>query len=278
MDSSPRIRSEGAGETELTAALAAARRGDRERAQELAWQSLRQNPRRESSWLLLASLVVSREDQEMCLRQVLSIDPQHAFAMRWFERVMSAENPDALPLPYVNEAAVPPPPARSVAPSADRPMARIVPFDTMPLSVHRLSGQPPEAVAIRPRVLVVDDSATVRRLVSIALEQLGCDVVTASGGLEALGAMSHAAPSLVLLDVGLPNLDGHQICRAIRRNERTRHVPVVMLTGRDGLVDRLRGKIAGASEYLTKPFDPKLLAEVVGRYLTLNGGDGWQAR
>jgi twitching motility two-component system response regulator PilG len=260
----PRPASEG--ESELAAALEAARGGERDRAQELAWLSLKRNPRREAAWLLLASLVPNREDQEMCLRQVLALNPEHAFAQDWFAKVEQADHAGALTLPFVDETVVPPPPA-------ERPMAKVLSLDTVPVRVRELP-EPPVADAVqpaadRPQVLVVDDSATVRRLVSLALERLGCEVITATGGLEALGAMNHAAPDLVLLDVGLPNLDGYQICRAIKRNERTRYVPVIMLTGRDGLMDRLRGKMAGADEYLTKPFDPKALVAVASRYITL---------
>src|SRR3954453_3472645 len=92
-------RPESAGEEELAAALAAARGGEREKAQELAWRSLRGNPRRESTWLLLAALVPSREDQEMCLRQVLAINPRHTAAQGWFTRVTESERTSALPLP-----------------------------------------------------------------------------------------------------------------------------------------------------------------------------------
>jgi len=270
-------RATGAGEAELASALEEARGGNRERAQDLAWQSLKRNPRREAAWLFLASLVPSREDQEMCLRQVLAINPEHGFAREWFAKVMMAEHLGALTLPFVDETVVLPPAAKPAVeePAVEPPMAKVLALDTLPIqrsqAVEKLHAEapPPLPVVQRPRVLVVDDSATVRRLVSLALDRLGCEVVTASSGLEALGAMSHAAPDLVLLDVGLPNLDGHQICRAIKRNERTRDVPVIMLTGRDGLMDRLRGKMAGAAEYLTKPFDPKALTAVVSRYIVL---------
>jgi twitching motility two-component system response regulator PilG len=254
------------GERELAAALESARGGNRERAQDLAWQSLKRNPRREAAWLLLASLVPTREDQEMCLRQVLALQPEHAFANLWIAKLAQTEQAGALPLPFLDETVVPPP-------AAEPPLAKVLSLDTVPIPIVQTPVPPPPpapAPPPRPRVLVVDDSATVRRLVSLALDRLGCQVVTASGGLEALGAMSHTAPDLVLLDVGLPNLDGHQICRAIKRNEKTRGVPVIMLTGRDGLMDRLRGKMAGAAEYLTKPFDPKALTAVVSRYIALS--------
>ena len=280
-------RPESAGEEELAAALTAARSGEREKAQELAWRSLRGNPRRESTWLLLAALVPSREDQEMCLRQVLAINPWNTVAQGWFTRVTESERTSALPLPFPRPA--PPLPAAAPAPAlvppsapaparSEKPVARGFAFDphfdTVPLAVdeppvHLVPAASAAPVAPRSRVLVVDDSATVRRMVTLALKRLGCEVITAAAGLEALAAMSNAVPDLVLLDIGLPNLDGHQICRAIRRNQRTRDVPVVMLTGRDGLMDRLRGKMAGADEYLSKPFDPQALTAVLRKYLHL---------
>jgi twitching motility two-component system response regulator PilG len=249
-----------AGEEELAEALESARLGDKENARQLAWLSLRRNPRRESAWLLLASLVESREDQEMCLRQVLSVDPGHSFAGAWLAKLLRLEESAQrarLSFQEVTGEIPLAPPALSALPAIALEAAEPV--------------EPTPAPPARPRVLVVDDSATVRRLVSVALERLGCEVITASGGLEALGVINHAAPDLVLLDVGLPHLDGNQICRTVKRNERTREVPVVMLTGRDGLVDRIRGRMAGATEYLTKPVDPQALAALVDKYLGPRG-------
>lgn len=225
------------GDRELAEALTAARQGDRARARELAWASLRENRERDSAWLLLASLAESDDDAALCLRQVLARDPDNSFARSWLARIEDA----------VVRLAPEPPPAQA----------------------ERFRPEPP-AVPVsrpRPRVLVVDDSATVRRLVALALERHGCEVIGAASGIEALGVVGHSTPDLVFLDVGLPHLDGNQICRALKRNERTRDVPVVMLTGRQGMIDRLRGRVAGASDYLTKPVDPKALIEVVKLHL-----------
>ncbi|MDX2000560.1 MAG: response regulator [Thermoanaerobaculia bacterium] len=225
------------GDRELAEALAAARKGDRVRARELAWASLRANRERDSAWLLLASLADSDDDAALCLRQVLAHDPGNEFARKWLARIDEA---------VVRRAPEPP-----------------------PSEAARFQPEPPAAPVSRPRprVLVVDDSATVRRLVALALERHGCEVIGAASGIEALGVVGHSTPDLVFLDVGLPHLDGNQICRALKRNERTRDVPVVMLTGRQGMIDRLRGRVAGASDYLTKPVDPKALIEVVKLHL-----------
>ncbi|HBL29545.1 MAG TPA: hypothetical protein DD490_22145, partial [Acidobacteria bacterium] len=139
------MRGGNTGDQELAEALAAARAGDSIRAQELAWASLRHNPRREAAWLLLTSLVPGREDQEMCLRQVLSINPEHAFAREWFEKVSQAEIVQALKVPFLDETAVPPPPAR--------PMGRVLGMDTVPVNIAR-SAPAPAPAPVRPRILV----------------------------------------------------------------------------------------------------------------------------
>lgn len=123
----------------------------------------------------------------------------------------------------------------------------------------------------RPRVLVVDDSVTVRRLLARLLERHGCEVTAVATCLEALGEVGNATPDLVFLDVGLPHLDGTLICRTLKRSECAHRVPVVLLTGHEGPLDRLRGSVAGASAYLTKPVDPQALIEVVDLHLSRSG-------
>ena len=104
-------------------------------------------------------------------------------------------------------------------------------------------------------VLVVDDSATVRSLVGSVLEDGGYETAFASTGMEALAALRKQVPSLVLLDIGLPNMDGYQLCQLIRQNPATAEVPVVMLSARDGFFDQVRGRMVGCQDYITKPFD-----------------------
>ncbi len=112
-------------------------------------------------------------------------------------------------------------------------------------------------------VLVVDDSATVRKLVSVVLERRGHRVLAASGVMEALARLNDATPDLVLLDVTMPHTDGFQICQILKATSATKNVPVVMLSGKDGFSDKVRGRMAGAVSYITKPFEPATLIEVV---------------
>lgn len=119
-----------------------------------------------------------------------------------------------------------------------------------------------------PLIFVVDDSATVRKLVTIALEGAGYRVVSFADGLQvADGIKAHGVPALAILDIAMPGLDGFQVIAQLRENPETAKVPVFLLTGKDSFLNRLRGKWAGVAEYLTKPFQPKALVEVVGKHL-----------
>ena len=118
-----------------------------------------------------------------------------------------------------------------------------------------------------PVVLVVDDSPTIRKIVEITLKRQGIEVVSASSGVIALAAIANTPPQLILLDIMLPKVNGYQICQIIRRNPAYRHIPVVMLSGKDGVFDKVRGKLVGATEYITKPFEPRDLLRVVRKYV-----------
>jgi len=118
-----------------------------------------------------------------------------------------------------------------------------------------------------PVVLVVDDSPTIRKIVEITLKRQGIEVVSASSGVIALAAIANTPPQLILLDIMLPKVNGYQICQIIRRNPSYRHIPVVMLSGKDGVFDKVRGKLVGATEYITKPFEPRDLLRVVRKYV-----------
>jgi twitching motility two-component system response regulator PilG len=118
-----------------------------------------------------------------------------------------------------------------------------------------------------PVVLVVDDSPTVRKIVQLTLQREHIRVVTAGDGLSALTAVSDEEPDLVLLDIMLPKMDGYTICQVIRRSTAFRTMPIIMLSGKDGLFDKMRGKLAGSTEYITKPFDSAELVQIVKRYL-----------
>lgn len=119
----------------------------------------------------------------------------------------------------------------------------------------------------RPKILVVDDSKTIRRTAEALLAQAGYRVVTAADGFEALALTADERPDLILVDVMMPRLDGYQTCALIKHNPHFRRIPVIMLTSKDGLFDRARGRVAGSDEYLTKPFTREELLEAVARHL-----------
>ena len=118
-----------------------------------------------------------------------------------------------------------------------------------------------------PVVLVVDDSPTVRKIVQLTLQRERIDVETASDGLTALAAVADIQPDLILLDIMLPRMDGYNICQVVRKSMAYRDLPIIMLSGKDGLFDKMRGKLAGSTEYITKPFDSSELVQTVKRYL-----------
>ncbi len=117
------------------------------------------------------------------------------------------------------------------------------------------------------KILVVDDSPTVRKLISGKLEKCGHEVVCAIDGVDALEKINELMPDLVLLDITMPRMDGYQVCKLIRNNETTKDVPVVMISGKDGFFDKVRGRMAGTTGYITKPFGPETLMKTVETYL-----------
>ena len=124
-----------------------------------------------------------------------------------------------------------------------------------------------EAESTRPVVLVVDDSKTVRRSASGFLTDIGLSVVSANDGFEALAKVVESKPALVFIDIMMPRLDGYQTCALIKNNADYRDIPVIMLSSKDGLFDRARGRVAGADDHLSKPFDAVQITEVVTRHL-----------
>lgn len=118
-----------------------------------------------------------------------------------------------------------------------------------------------------PCVLVVDDSPTIRKLVEITLRREGFSVVFAENGITTLAALTRHRPGLIILDIMLPAINGYQICQVIKRHPRCRGIPVIMLSGKDGAFAKVRGRMVGATEYLTKPFAPAELLAAVHRCL-----------
>ncbi|QYO66671.1 response regulator [Leptolyngbya sp. 7M] len=117
------------------------------------------------------------------------------------------------------------------------------------------------------RILVVDDSPTVRKLIAGKLEKCGHIVSCASDGVEAIALAKDSNPDLVLLDINMPRMDGYQACKSMRNTPATANVPIVMISGKDGFFDKIRGKMAGCSGYISKPFGPETLMRIVEEHL-----------
>ncbi len=146
------------------------------------------------------------------------------------------------------------------------------------------SGLPPEAAASRSvrgidmdeanhagslaglRVMVIDDSKTIRRTAETLLKKEGCDVVTAVDGFEALAKIADQQPQIIFVDIMMPRLDGYQTCALIKNNQMFKSVPVIMLSSKDGLFDKARGRIVGSEQYLTKPFTREELLSAIRTY------------
>jgi twitching motility two-component system response regulator PilG len=118
------------------------------------------------------------------------------------------------------------------------------------------------------KVMVIDDSKTIRRTAETLLKKEGCEVVTANDGFEALAKISDTQPDLIFVDIMMPRLDGYQTCSVIKSNKMFKATPVIMLSSKDGLFDKARGRIVGSEQYLTKPFTREELLTAIRRFVT----------
>jgi twitching motility two-component system response regulator PilG len=116
------------------------------------------------------------------------------------------------------------------------------------------------------KVLVIDDSNTIRRSAEVFLRQAGYDVILAQDGFEALAMISDHKPRVIFVDIMMPRLDGYQTCALIKQNPVFKSTPVIMLSSKDGAFDRARGRLAGSDLYLTKPFTKERLIQAVVDY------------
>jgi twitching motility two-component system response regulator PilG len=116
------------------------------------------------------------------------------------------------------------------------------------------------------RVMVIDDSKTIRRTAESLLRKEGYDVVTAMDGFEALSKIADYKPDLIFLDIMMPRLDGYQTCALIKHHRVFRQTPVVMLSSKDGLFDRARGRVVGSDHYITKPFTREDLLDAISQH------------
>jgi twitching motility two-component system response regulator PilG len=117
------------------------------------------------------------------------------------------------------------------------------------------------------KVLVIDDSNTIRRSAEMFLRQAGFDVILAEDGFDALAKISDHQPRVIFVDIMMPRLDGYQTCALIKQNPALKTTPVIMLSSKDGVFDRARGRLAGSDRYLTKPFTKEALIDAVNEYV-----------
>jgi twitching motility two-component system response regulator PilG len=118
------------------------------------------------------------------------------------------------------------------------------------------------------KVMVIDDSKTIRRTAENLLKKAGCEVLTAIDGFEALAKIVDDEPDVIFVDIMMPRLDGYQTCALIKNNSKFRDTPVIMLSSKDGLFDKARGRIVGSQQYLTKPFTRDELLGAIKRHTT----------
>jgi len=117
------------------------------------------------------------------------------------------------------------------------------------------------------KVMVIDDSNTIRRSAEIFLLQAGCTVILAEDGFDALAKIADHQPDLIFVDIMMPRLDGYQTCALIKNNQMFKSTPVIMLSSKDGLFDKARGRIVGSEQYLTKPFTREELLGAIRRHV-----------
>jgi len=116
------------------------------------------------------------------------------------------------------------------------------------------------------KVMIIDDSNTIRRSAEIFLKSSGCEVILAEDGFEAMSKIVDNQPNIIFIDIVMPRLDGYQACMLIKKNPTYQSIPVIMLSSRDGLFDKAKGRIAGSDNYLTKPFTAEGLLSIIRKY------------
>lgn len=141
-------------------------------------------------------------------------------------------------------------------------------FNSLLFEDQHVTGDENEMDISGIKVMVIDDSKTIRRTAESLLKKAGCDVITAIDGFEALALIADLHPDVIFVDIMMPRLDGYQTCALIKHNEVYRDIPVIMLSSKDGLFDRARGRIVGSEQYLTKPFTKDELLGAIRRHVS----------
>jgi twitching motility two-component system response regulator PilG len=155
--------------------------------------------------------------------------------------------------------------ARSLLPSVQQGLVSLT-YPSTPAFVLNQTAEGPWQQRV-PRIVCVDDGATIRQTVEHILDHHGYEATSIGNPLKALGLMFQLQPDLMLCDIAMPELEGYELCAMLRHSNAFRQVPIVMLTGKDGFIDRVRARMAGATDYLTKPFGASELLALVEKYV-----------
>ena len=134
--------------------------------------------------------------------------------------------------------------------------------------VSQQSNNAQNQEALSVKVMVIDDSKTIRRSAETLLKKAGCEVVTAVDGFEALAKITVHKPDIIFVDIMMPRLDGYQTCALIKNNQSFKATPVIMLSSKDSIFDRARGRIVGSEKYLTKPFSKEDLINAITTHVS----------
>ncbi len=254
-----------------------------------------------AGWLGLADATEDDQESEQALDRAAAIGPSDERVIAAIARQRAPLDLSAVPLDAFERLAAPAdaleslhfdddgfaqfdmPPEAAAAPAEADPRVdvRVEPPRVDTPAVEAVPARPTLAVAspepgpaivppadaandaAQRTIMVVDDSPTIRKILGLTLERAGYKVVAEPDGESAVERLNHVVPNLILLDIAMPKLDGYEVCKRIKQDPRTSRVPVVMLSGKDAFFDKVKGKMAGATEYLTKPFEtPAVLAVV----------------
>jgi len=284
----------------LREAIAAAKAGDKPLARGLLQRATQLNPRSEVAWLWLAGLVETPAEAVTCFEHVLGMNPSNENALQAIEssrlqagiaaaqagdnaqarsylRAVVQQNPNS-ELGWLWMAGV-----AETSEAAMNHLERVLAIN--PANERALSGIEwhrsriaPQEIgsdtedyvsvehALRQKDLVVDDDSSICKFVATILEKHGYQVIEAADGEEGIAHVHEHKPDLILLDINLPGMNGYQVCKAIKAKPATSDVPIIMLSDHDGFFDKVRGRMAGSTEYITKAFQPDELVQVVQKY------------
>jgi twitching motility two-component system response regulator PilG len=274
-------------------AVAAARAGTKPQARALFREAAENDPRDVRVWQALAKLADNRTEAIQALRELVRLapgQPAHHLELkatviadaralqlagkkreaerRWREAI-ALDGRDVEPLLGLAATAGDQADVRRAVehaqrlePSNEKVLAWLAKLNAAPSA----PAAAPHTAAAKRTVMVVDDSPTIRKIVALTLERAGYAVVAEPDGESAVGRLTQLVPDLILLDITMPKLDGYEVCKRIKEDPRTAHVPVVMLSGKDGFFDKVKGRMVGATEYLTKPFQAPAVLKVIASH------------